>query len=126
MVYNLFDLFCLTTHGEGFGLPIAEAHAVGKPVLVTDFSACTELTVKEDELIAVKDYFCPSISLNPYKNVNIDYAYVNHDSLVFGLNKFYYNRQLGNDIGILGRETVLKDYQWKEKIEQFIKIIEGI
>jgi D-inositol-3-phosphate glycosyltransferase len=124
MVYNLFDIFCLPSFGEGFGLPIAESHAVGKPVLVTDFSACSEMAVKEDELIKIKDYTCPSISLNPDKNANIDYAYVDNDSLVHGLNKFYYNRQLGKDIGALGKETVLKDYQWREKIQQFVKLIE--
>jgi glycosyltransferase involved in cell wall biosynthesis len=31
--------------GEGFGLPIMEAQACGCPVVTTDFSAMTELTV---------------------------------------------------------------------------------
>lgn len=42
-IYNLSDLFALPTSNEGFGLPVLEALAVGKMVLVTDYSTCKEL-----------------------------------------------------------------------------------
>jgi hypothetical protein len=42
-VYNAADVFLTTSHGEGFGIPIVEAQASGCPVIVTDFSAMSEL-----------------------------------------------------------------------------------
>lgn len=41
--YNAFDVFCLPSMGEGFGIPILEAQACGVPVIVSDWTACAEL-----------------------------------------------------------------------------------
>jgi len=42
-LYNAFDVYCMPSKGEGFGIPIIEAQACGVPVIVTDFSAMSEL-----------------------------------------------------------------------------------
>jgi len=42
-MYNAFDVFCLPSMGEGFGIPIIEAQACGVPVIVSDWTACAEL-----------------------------------------------------------------------------------
>ena len=42
-LYNCFDVYCQITKGEGFGIPMLEAMACGKPVLYTDFSSCPEV-----------------------------------------------------------------------------------
>lgn len=42
-VYSAFDVLLSPSLGEGFGLPVLEAQACGTPVIVTDFSAQTEL-----------------------------------------------------------------------------------
>jgi len=42
-IYNGFDVFCLPTKGEGFGLPIIEAQACGIPAILTNTTSCTEL-----------------------------------------------------------------------------------
>jgi glycosyltransferase involved in cell wall biosynthesis len=42
-VYNLMDVFILTTSGEGFGIPTVEAMSAGVPVLVTDYTTTAEL-----------------------------------------------------------------------------------
>jgi len=42
-LYNAADVFVLPSRGEGFGIPIVEAQACGCPVIVTDFTAMSEL-----------------------------------------------------------------------------------
>ena len=41
--YGLLDVLSNCSLGEGFGLPVLEAQACGTPVVVTDFSAMTEM-----------------------------------------------------------------------------------
>jgi glycosyltransferase involved in cell wall biosynthesis len=42
-MYSGFDVFCLPTRGEGFGMPVVEAQACGTPVIVTDNTTGPEL-----------------------------------------------------------------------------------
>ncbi len=44
-VYNAADVFILLSYGEGFGIPIIEAQAAGCPVILTDGTSMTELTL---------------------------------------------------------------------------------
>lgn len=43
MVYNTFDINCLISLGDGFGLPVAESMAAGVPQLVSGHSCLKEL-----------------------------------------------------------------------------------
>eukprot|EP01105_Mastigella_eilhardi_P022825 TRINITY_DN5681_c0_g1_i4.p2 TRINITY_DN5681_c0_g1~~TRINITY_DN5681_c0_g1_i4.p2 ORF type:complete len:136 (-),score=31.59 TRINITY_DN5681_c0_g1_i4:63-470(-) len=42
-LYRAADAFVLPTRGEGWGLPIMEAMAMGLPVIATNYSGCTAL-----------------------------------------------------------------------------------
>lgn len=41
--YSAFDVMANPSYGEGFGVPIVEAQACGTPVIVTEWTAMTEL-----------------------------------------------------------------------------------
>jgi len=43
-IYNGFDVMCLATKGEGFGLPLIEAQACGIPIVTTNSTTGPELT----------------------------------------------------------------------------------
>ncbi len=55
LLYNMCDVFLLMS-GEGFGLPTIEAMACGKPVILMDHSASTELGRGRGELVKVGSY----------------------------------------------------------------------
>ncbi len=42
-MYSGFDVFCLPTRGEGFGMPVVEAQACGTPIIVTENTSGPEL-----------------------------------------------------------------------------------
>lgn len=42
-LYSAFDVFCLPTRGEGFGMPVVEAQACGTPAIVTRNTTGEEL-----------------------------------------------------------------------------------
>lgn len=48
LIYNLFDVFLLTTSGEGFGIPIIEAMSCEVPVIATDYTTTRELVIDND------------------------------------------------------------------------------
>lgn len=42
-IYSMLDVLASPSYGEGFGIPIIEAQACGTPVIVTDWTAMSEL-----------------------------------------------------------------------------------
>lgn len=53
LIYNASDAFILPSAGEGFGIPAVEAQAAGCPVILTDYTAQTELCAPGGLLIPV-------------------------------------------------------------------------
>jgi len=53
-VYNLMDVFLLTTSGEGFGIPIIEAMSCEVPVLATDYTTTPELVINNKAGLGIK------------------------------------------------------------------------
>ena len=46
-----FDCLILPTKGEGFGLPALQSLALGIPVIITDYSGCTEFTNNDNSFL---------------------------------------------------------------------------
>lgn len=121
-IYNIFDVMALPTLAEGFGLPILESQSAGVPVLVTDCSACTELTVSKQELIKVSDTLI--------MGRGIEQSIPDTDDLVRKLNIFYddWKRKESRMIKKLGADGRKKaeSMSWKLVNEEFIRLIEKI
>lgn len=121
-IYNMFDVMALPTMAEGFGLPILESQSAGTPVLVTDFSACTELVVDRQELIRVKDTLIMGRC--------IEQAVADTEDLAHKLGIFYSDwkkkesRKL-KELGSKGREKAL-EMDWKTINNEFVRLIEKV
>jgi len=53
-IYNLMDVFFLSTSGEGFGIPIIEAMSAEVPVVATDYTTTPELVLRNNAGLGVK------------------------------------------------------------------------
>lgn len=123
---NACDAYVSLHRGEGFGLGIAEAMSLGKPVVVTDYSASTE--------------FCSSTNSFPipYKLVPIepdlaDHMYLAHvkcwaeadvSAAAEALVACRRNPELRARIGFEAKRTLQEHYsisRFKESVEAFIK-----
>lgn len=56
-LYNAFDVFCLPSHGEGFGMPWLEAQACGTPIINVDTTSGKELNFSGWLIPQKEDYF---------------------------------------------------------------------
>ncbi len=52
-IYNLMDVFCYATGGEGFGLPGLEAQSCGVPMMMTNYSSAIEIVSEDDLFIPI-------------------------------------------------------------------------
>ena len=107
-MYNAFDVFCLPTKGESFGLPILESQACETPVIVTDTTSCPEMVdTKSGWLIPVAedDYFytdTQTFAANPRPKMIAEY-------LEYGLEAWENNTL--DEMGKQARDSILH-FNW--------------
>ena len=119
-IYNLFDVFCLLTSGEGFGIPTIEAMACEVPVIITDYTTSYELIEENGrcgELVKLQGTeSVPRDGQEIYTTVtgswNIERGLADIIDAVNKLNKLYYDRDLCMTYGKTGRRKVLQYYTW--------------
>jgi len=141
-VYNLMDVFLLSTSGEGFGIPIVEAQATGVPQLVTDYTTTHELLVEDGKcgepikLAAVKDDFSEMMGKDVHMK-EIDYK-MNAGTLtgswdvergfmdvydgVDKLKRLYDNRSLLKTYSQIGRKKAENFYSWDVVFPQWTNL----
>jgi glycosyltransferase involved in cell wall biosynthesis len=115
LIYNLFDVLCLPSNSEGFGLPILEAAACGVPTIATNYSSMPELIEGHGELVKPRDW----IMHNPYCQKR---ALIDIDSLASRMCKMVENKQLLNQYSKKVKEWASK-YTWDKQIGKFIQEI---
>jgi len=120
---NACDVYISLHRGEGFGLGIAEAMTLGKPVVVTNYSAPTEFCNKDNALLV-------PYKLTPVKPGQLDiaeYKHVTHwaepdiDAAAAALRTLYDHPDLRTKIG-KNAQTFIKDYF---SVKNFTRSIEN-
>lgn len=122
---NACDVYLSLHRGEGFGLGIAEAMAMGKPVVVTDYSSTTEFCNIGNALVV------------PYKMVATPQNEETHPNYLFvkkwaepdvyvaskDLRLLYEDRSLRNKLGECGKAFVAEHFsidRFKDSVDSFL------
>jgi len=120
-VYNAMDCFLLTTSGEGFGVPILEAHACGIPTIATDYTTTQELLIEDGQCgLPVK------LASELTGSWNVERAIMDDNHCVECLNNLYFNKELREQFGNTGIEKVNKLYSWENVGKQWCSLIEEL
>lgn len=111
LVYNSFDVHCLPTSGEGFGMPIAETMTCGIPNIVTDYSAAPEVMGKG------------GISV-PYCHKYIDAfaswkALIDIPKLQSAMKTIYLNPKLREELGEKAKDKA-KEYEYTKVMADWL------
>lgn len=131
-LYNLFDVFLLTTSGEGFGVPIIEAMSAEIPVLATDYTTTPELVFNNQSGLGILPVgLTKQLNLYGQHTKEYDNALVNSTitgswdverglcDVVDAANKLVYlaqNPEQRKVFGKNGRDAVLKKYDFENVV----------
>jgi len=122
---NASDAYISLHRGEGFGLGIAEAMTLGKPVIVTDYSATTEFCNAENAML-VPYKMVPvrpdQIDVDPYKYVT-SWAEPDIDAAAKALRRLYEDPQLRATL-VNNAQAFISNYfsveNFKKSVESFL------
>lgn len=107
-VYNVMDIFYLSTTGEGFGIPTIEAMACEVPVVATDYTSTQEL-INDD----LKAGLPVKIAAEITGSWCVERAIIDTDAAAACLDTLYHDNELRKRLGKNGRQKVLRDYDWQ-------------
>jgi len=126
LLYNICDVFVLIS-GEGFGLPMVEAMACGKPVIALDHSASTELVKGRGELVKVGHYVTGKYST--------ERPYPDHECLVKAFGRMDKKQGRREDYGRAALKFVTegdpdlyggKPLTWDAALDQWEKLVQRV
>jgi len=113
-LFNSCDAFVLPTRGEGWGLPVLEAMACGKPVIVTNYSApCDYVNEANGYFIAVENMITAKDAF--FYNTSLDYgewADPSIDHLIEILRHVHLHPEEAIAKGLKAREDTCSSYTW--------------
>ncbi len=140
-VYNLMDVFFLSTSGEGFGIPIIEAMSCGVPQVATDYTTSKELIMtglKSGEVAKL----CGEDNYAPYPHTdealdgtltgswNVERGIISIKDAAHKLEILYNNQKNNSDMWktyvFNSREKAIKEYDWKLIIKMWEEFLGGI
>jgi glycosyltransferase involved in cell wall biosynthesis len=106
---NSIDSFVSLHRSEGFGLPLAEAMYLGKPVIATNWSGNIDFINEQNACVV--DFTLKQIGQNygPY-SANQYWAEPHTDQAANFMRKLVQDKEYANRIGILGKETITNKY----------------
>lgn len=112
-LYNLMDVFLLSTSGEGFGIPIIESLACKVPVVATDYTTTPELVTDHKAGLGVK------IAGEITGSWNVERAVMDIDECAKKLTRLYNEPKELKKMGENGLKAVKKYYSYDVVMKQW-------
>lgn len=113
-IYNLGDIFCLSTMGEGFGMIFHESMACGVPVLATNCSAVPDTLNSNGYLIEPDTFF--------HHSDGVSQAVVKPVEIAGSIINIYENQDLLKEKAIEGKKFV-SQFTPKNQAKKLDKVI---
>lgn len=107
---NACDVYLSLHRAEGFGLGIAEAMSLGKPVVVTDYSSTTEFCNADNSILIGYRLVKMQKTENNLYNAAEDWAEPDIEEAAKALACLYEDRERGARIGAAARESIFRQY----------------
>lgn len=113
-LYNSCDAFVLPSRGEGWGLPVIEAMACAKPVIVTNYSAYLDYVntdnaylIDVERMVDVDDplHFDPGLDYGQWAEPDVEH-------LAHLMREVYLNRQEATWKGSKAKQQVADNWTW--------------
>ncbi|RLI46533.1 hypothetical protein DRO69_02815 [Candidatus Bathyarchaeota archaeon] len=114
-IYNALDVYCHASSGEGFGLPVLEAMACGKPVIASNNTAIPEIVgdagilvpCHEEDIETAEGFTVATTKIKPFSDA---------------MAKLYYDENLRRTLSQRALERA-KQFTWKRAIDLIEKAI---
>jgi len=136
-IYNIMDVFLLTTSGEGFGIPLIEAQACEIPVLATNYTTTRELVIDHNaglgiDLVGTSEDENPRIHSNEILEGTITGSWAVERGIcsikdaVKKLDYLYNHPKEREKMGKNGRQNVVENYNWDKLKEKWFEVVEKL
>ncbi|MFT7620169.1 MAG: glycosyltransferase involved in cell wall biosynthesis [Planctomycetota bacterium] len=118
-LYTAADVLVHPYHGEGFGMPIAESMACGRPAIVTGLGAATDFCNQENAyLIQATRHDMPTSKVSDEEACGFPWiANPDPDSLSSLMRDAVENPARRQKKGIAARQTIVEEFTWEQAVD---------
>lgn len=121
-VYRSCDVFVMPSKAESFCMPVAEAMAVGLPIIATNYSGYLDYVTKDNLLVRVEKMI--QATGEPWWYEQAQWALLDIEDLKKKMRYAYNHREKMKNIGMKNSENVRKNLTWEQSAKKILELAE--